>query len=98
MSAGLCLRSDAMRGRPGRSGLSRYAAHAALIAIVLLAQGCAGVPPHVAQGADPSDPNVRVATANYRPVLGGYTSARPAEPAPWTGRNDGAAPAPKDGR
>ena len=35
--------------------------------------------------------------AHYRSVLGGYASGRPVEPAPWTGRNDGVAPAPKDG-
>lgn len=95
MSAGLCLRSATIRRRPVPC---RYAAHAALIAVALLAQGCAADPPRVLQRADPSDPNVRVPSANYRPALGGYASGRPVEPAPWTGRNDGAVPAPaKDG-
>ncbi|HVZ51101.1 MAG TPA: hypothetical protein VG986_03990 [Pseudolabrys sp.] len=71
---------------------------AILAAVVLLAQGCAAVPPGIAQGADPADPTARVASTQYRPVLGGYTSERPVEPAPWTGRKDGAPPVPKDGR
>ena len=95
MSAGLHLRAAAV---PGRPGLSRYAAYATLISALLLTQGCAAVPPRIAQGADPSDPSVPVRAADYRPALGGYASGRPTEPAPWTGRNDGAAPAPKEGR
>jgi len=95
MSAGLCLRSTAV---PGRPGLSRCVAYAALISLALLAQGCAAVPPPIAQGADPADPNSRVAATSYRPVLAGYTSGRPVEPAPWTGHRNGAAPAPKEGR
>lgn len=95
MFAGLGLQSAAVRGR---SRLRCYAAHAALISIALLAQGCAADPGRVLLGADPSDPGARVASAQYRPVLGGYTAGRPVEPAPWTGRNDGAVPAPKDGR
>lgn len=95
MSAELCPRSVAMTRR---RGLPRQAALAGLIAILLFAQGCAAVPPRVSQGADPADRNVRVAATHYRPVLGGYAGGRPAEPAPWTGRNDGVAPAAKDGR
>lgn len=71
---------------------------AALIAVALLAQGCAADSPRVLGQADPADPSIRIPAASYRPVLGGYTAARPVEPAPWTGHNDGAAPAPKDGR
>ena len=97
MSAGLCLRSAALRGR---SRLARAMAHAALLALALLAPGCAGDPSRVSGYADPSDPNARVPPAHYRPVLGGYVSGRPVEPAPWTGRDDdgAAAPASKDGR
>ena len=95
MSAGLCPRSAAM---PRRRGLPRQAAFAGLISILLFAQGCAAVPPRAAQGADPADPNARVAATHYRPVLGGYASGRPVEPAPWTGRNYSVAPAAKDGR
>jgi hypothetical protein len=80
----------------GRSIPARYAARAALIALALLAQGCAADPPRLLQGADPSDPSVRVPAARYRSALGGYASGRPVEPAPWTERKDGAAP--KDAR
>lgn len=95
MPAQFCLRSAANGRRPAPW---RYAAHALAITFALLAQGCAAEPPRVFQNADASDPNVRVPPSNYRPVLDSYVSRRPVEPAPWTGRNDGAAPAPKDGR
>jgi len=95
MSARLCLRSAARRRRPVPW---RYAAHAALISLALLVQGCAADQPRVSQTANPSDPNARVPPTNYRPVLGSYAGGRPVEPAPWPGRNDGAMPTPKDGR
>lgn len=95
MSAQLCLRLAARWRRPVPW---RLAASAALFSVAMLTQGCATDPPRVFQNAEPSNPDVRVPSANYRPVLGTYASGRPVEPAPWTGRNDGAAPAPKDAR
>lgn len=66
----------------------------ALVAIAcgLVLQGCSSSPPRIDQRFDASDPNARVPATIYRPVLGGYTSARPAEPASWRERNDQAAP------
>jgi len=36
-----------------------------------------------------------VPAATYRPVLGGYVSQRPVDPAPWREQNDRVAPAEK---
>jgi hypothetical protein len=44
---------------------------------------------------DPSDPNARAPATAYRPVLGGYVSQRPVEPAPWRTQNNRVAPAEK---
>lgn len=94
MSARFNLRSAANGWRPVPW---RIAAPAVAMALALLAQGCAEAPPRVFS-AEPSNPNVRVPPAAYRPVLGGYAGARPVEPAPWIRPDSGAAPAPKDGR
>ena len=66
------------------------------ISIVLLClpfAACMSVPERPATGPDPSDPKVRVPAAAYRPILGGYTSQRPVEPAPWRERNERVTPA-----
>jgi hypothetical protein len=46
-------------------------------------------------GADPADPNARVAGAGYRSTIAPYTSRRPTAPSSWREQNDRAAPAPK---
>ena len=68
---------------------------AMLAACALLIQGCAQVPPPPLGGADISDPDARVPSATYRPVLGAYSSQRPVDPLPWTERNQRVTPAPK---
>lgn len=92
MSARLRLRSAAIRRR---SVPCRYATHAALIAVALLAQGCAAIPPQPFADAAASDPDVRVPPVGYRPVLSGYVSQRPVAPAAWRQQNERVAPRPK---
>ena len=96
MSAHLWPRSAAANRR---SALWRYRLPALLMACALLAQGCAATPPQSFQGADASNPDARVPPTAYRPVLGTYSSQRPAEPAPWITPNErGARPPKKDGQ
>jgi hypothetical protein len=96
MSVRLCLRSAARWRQPVPC---RYAAPVALVAIALLAQGCAADPPRVFRNAEPSDPHIHVPPVVYRSTFGADAGGRPVEPAPWTGHNNGGAPAPtKDGQ
>ena len=78
-----------------RSTLWRYRLAAGLAAAALLTQGCALTPPRPVDGDDASNPDLHVAPALYRPVLGNYSSQRPVEPKPWRGRNDRVAPTEK---
>jgi hypothetical protein len=76
-----------------RSAQPRVAAMVA--ALGLLTAACAANPDRQAAGPDPADAQVRVPAAGYRPVLSGYVSQRPVEPAPWREQNDRVAPKPK---
>ncbi|HXF87509.1 MAG TPA: hypothetical protein VNK48_04030 [Xanthobacteraceae bacterium] len=64
---------------------------AGILAFGLLATACAATTRPIA-GADPSDPTVRVPALTYRPVVGGYVSRRPVEPASWREQNERLAP------
>ena len=67
-----------------------------VISIALLClpfAACVSAPEPPVAGPDPADPQVRVPATAYRPVLGGYSSQRPVEPAPWRERNERVAPA-----
>jgi hypothetical protein len=68
---------------------------AGAFALSLLSAGCvtSADVPHAA--ADPSVASVRVPAVAYRPVLGGYVSQRPVEPAPWREQNERVAPSPR---
>lgn len=68
---------------------------AMLFACALLIQGCAQSSPRPLGDAEVSDPDARVPSATYRPVLGAYSSQRPVDPLPWTERNQRVTPAPK---
>jgi hypothetical protein len=46
-------------------------------------------------GADPADPNARVAGVGYRSTTAPYTSLRPTTPSSWREQNDRVAPASK---
>ena len=63
--------------------------------LCLLCGACFSMPERPVAGADPADPNVRASATAYRPVLGGYVSQRPVDPAPWREQNDRVAPAQK---
>ena len=65
------------------------------ILLCLLTSACFSTPERPVAGPDPSDPNARAPATAYRPVLGGYVSQRPVEPAPWRKQNDRVAPAEK---
>jgi hypothetical protein len=64
-----------------------------VLALCLLTAACAA--PAAKPSVDASDPTARVPAASYRPVLDGYSSQRPAEPAPWREQNQRVTPAPK---
>jgi hypothetical protein len=49
-------------------------------------------------GADPADPNARVAGVGYRSTVAPYISLRPTAPSSWREQNDRVAPAPKSGQ
>jgi hypothetical protein len=61
----------------------RVTAALTTIAAALTLLGCAQTPPPVSATA--ANASARAAPVGYRPVLGTYSSARPVEPAPWTG-------------
>ncbi len=46
-------------------------------------------------GADPADPDAKVAGVGYRSTIAPYTSLRPTAPASWRKQNERIAPAPK---
>ena len=64
-------------------------------ALCLLTAACAAAPERISAQADPSDPAAPVPAASYRPVLRGYVSQRPVEPASWREQNERVAPARK---
>jgi hypothetical protein len=49
-------------------------------------------------GADPADPNARVAGVGYRSTIAPYNSLRPTAPSSWRQQNDRVSPAPKSGQ
>src|SRR5882757_2819829 len=53
------------------------------VLLCLLTSACFSTPERPTAGRDPSDPAARAPATTYRPVLGGYVSQRPVEPAPW---------------
>lgn len=64
------------------------------LGLLLLVGGCAA-PPAVLGGADPADPNARIAAVSYRSTIAPYRRQRPVDPAPWRERNEDVAPAPR---
>ena len=65
------------------------------VALCLLAAACVATSHAPYAGPDPANPNVRVPSAGYRSVIGGYTSQRPVEPAPWREQNERVTPSPR---
>jgi hypothetical protein len=68
-----------------------------LTAVTLAASTLAGCMPATVPlaGADPADPNVRVAAVGYRSTVAPYTRLRPTAPTGWREHNERVAPAPK---
>ncbi|WFU39651.1 hypothetical protein QA640_35705 [Bradyrhizobium sp. CB82] len=58
----------------------------------LALSGCMPATTAPLASADPADPAAKVAPARYRSTIAPYSSLRPATPAPWRERNDGATP------
>ena len=63
-----------------------------LAALLLAAVAGCTTPPAPLAGPDPSDPHAPSRPVAYRPVVGPYTSARPADPAAWREHNERVAP------
>jgi hypothetical protein len=59
-----------------------------------LLAGCVTTAPLA--GADPADPQAKVANVGYRPTIAPYVSLRPASPTSWKDQNRRVAPTPKN--
>ena len=79
-----------------RLATARAGAPARVAALCLLTAACTTAPARPYAGPDPADPAARAPASTYRPVLRGYVSQRPVEPAPWREQNERVAPAPKE--
>jgi len=76
---------------------NRFRTIAGMAATVLTLGGCMQTAVPLA-GADPADPNARVAGVGYRSTVAPYSSLRPTAPSSWREQNDRVAPAPKSGQ
>lgn len=76
---------------------NRFRKIAGMTATALTLGGCMQTAVPLA-GADPADPNARVAGVGYRSTVAPYSSLRPTAPSSWREQNDRAAPAPKSGQ
>lgn len=93
MLAHLRAKAAVFGRRSGASFRKRLTPIFGAAALSLLLVACSAAPERPLAAADPSDPNTRVPATAYRPVLGGYASQRPVEPAPWREQNERVAPA-----
>ena len=82
-------------GRRSHSG--KFLRFAIAAAVAFAATGCT-VPAVPLAGADPADPNARVAAVGYRSSVAPYTSLRPTVPTSWREQNNRAAPSPQSGQ
>jgi len=75
----------------------RFRTSAGLAVAALMLGGC--MPTTVPlSGADPANPNARVAPVAYRSTVAPYNSLRPTAPSSWREQNDRVAPPPKYGQ
>ncbi|MGN6310156.1 MAG: hypothetical protein ACTHNN_11435 [Xanthobacteraceae bacterium] len=74
----------------------RAGAFAALAIAAVILGGCAA-PTVPLAGADPADPDAKVAGVGYRSTIAPYASLRPTTPSGWKERNQRAMPSPKSG-
>jgi hypothetical protein len=95
MLALLCAKSSAIAQQRESRSSTRLAAAFGVVTLGLFAAACVATPPKSYIGSDPSDPSVRVPSAEYRSAIGGYTGQRPVEPAPWREQNERVTPVPR---
>jgi hypothetical protein len=72
----------------------RFRAFAGIAVTAVVLGGCLPTTVPLA-GADPADPNARVAGVSYRSTIAPYTSLRPTTPSSWREQNDRVAPTSK---
>jgi hypothetical protein len=85
-----------MRTRVLSGARARVVRRALCVALLCLPfAACLSVPERPTAGPDAADPKARAPVVAYRPVLDGYRSQRPVEPAPWREQNERVAPAEK---
>jgi hypothetical protein len=75
----------------------RFRALAGIAVTALTLGGCVPTAVPLA-GADPADPNAKVAGVGYRSTVARYSSLRPTAPSSWREQNDRVAPSPKSGQ
>src|SRR6266568_3451460 len=75
----------------------RFRAVAGMAVTALALGGCMPTAVPLA-GANPADPNAKVAGVGYRSTVAPYSSLRPTAPSSWREQNDRVAPAPKSGQ
>jgi hypothetical protein len=97
MLAQLGARLAAVRSVVKRLCVIRFRTSAGVAVAALTLGGC--MPTTVPlSGADPADPNARVAPVGHRSTVAPYNSLRPTAPSSWREQNDRVAPAPKSGQ
>jgi hypothetical protein len=96
MLAQLGARLAAVSSVVERLYVIRFWTSAGVAVAALMLGGCMPTTVPLA-GADPADPNARVAPVDYRSTVAPYSSLRPTAPASWRQQNDRVAPAPKSG-
>lgn len=76
---------------------NKFRTIAGMTATALALGGCVQTAVPLA-GADPADPNVRVAGVSYRSGIAPYTRMRPTAPSGWREQNQSVTPSPKSGQ
>jgi hypothetical protein len=67
------------------------------MAFAVMALGGCAVPLAPLVGADPADPEAKVASVGYQSTIAPYTSLRPTPPSGWKEQNRRVTPSPKSG-
>jgi hypothetical protein len=97
MLAQLGARLAVVRSVVKRLCVIRFRTSAGVAVAALTLGGCMPTTEPLS-GADPADPNARVAPVGYRSTVAPYNSLRPTAPSSWREQNDRVAPAPKSGQ
>lgn len=94
MSAQIGVTSAAVRSVVGELFEIRFGAFAGLAFAAMTLSGCV-LPTAPLVGADPANPDAKVAGVGYRSTLAPYTRFRPMGPSGWKEQNHRVAPTPK---